>query len=227
MKLVIMHHSSLLAITISITPIADHGHNNNDNNNDNNDNNQHSLSLSSSTESKMMSVLLPPLGQDSPMFIEHLAPANQFHSQNTNTPLQSTHNDHCSVTTDGSGDSDGNVKMCLLNDRQPLSSVCTLFLVLVYNSFILGTLGDWARLRIYIWHRSPGAPGALTELLHHPMTSQLLPFRSVPIVHNHDTSSQTGKVVSSKKGCHIVHADLDLKILKQLKQLTAKGASRN
>ena len=48
----------------------------------------------------MMLVLLPLLGQDHPMSIEHITPANQFHSQNTNTPLQSAYNDHCSVTTD-------------------------------------------------------------------------------------------------------------------------------
>ena len=72
MKLDIIHCSSLLAIAIAITPIIDHSHNHNDNDDDN----QHSLSLSPSTESKMMSVLLPPLGRDSQMSIEHIVPAN-------------------------------------------------------------------------------------------------------------------------------------------------------
>ena len=125
-----------MVITIAITPIIDHGHN--DDNDDNDDDNQHSLSLTSSAESKIMSVLLPPPGRDSPMFIEHTAPANQFHSQNTNTPLQSAHNDRCSVATDGGGDSDGDVEMRLLDDRQPPSSVCTLFLTLSLFLFRFG-----------------------------------------------------------------------------------------
>ena len=145
-----------------------------------------------------MSVLPPPLGRDSPMSIERIAPANQFHPQNTNNPLQSAHNDRCSVATDGGGDGDvdGDVEMRPPDNRHPPSSACTL---LVCFSFVSGTLspcvrvGERARLRIYVWHLSPGARSALTELLHHPMTSRLPPFRSVPIAHSHDTSSQTGR----------------------------------
>ena len=58
------------------------------------------------------------------------------------------------------------------------------------RSVLMCAHGIWARLHIYIWHLSPGAPGALTELLHHSMTSWLPPFRSVVIAHSHDTSSQ-------------------------------------
>ena len=120
-KLDIVHRSSLSAIAIAITPIIGHSYNDND------DDNQHSLSLSSSAEYKMMSVLPLPLGQDSPMSIKHIAPANQFHSQNTNNPLQSAHNDRCSVATDGGGHDDGDIEMRPLDDSHPPSSACTLF----------------------------------------------------------------------------------------------------
>ena len=76
----------------------------------------------------MMSVLPPPLGRDSPMSIEHIAPANQFHSQNTNNPLQSTHIDRCSVATDGGGHGDGDVEMRPIDDSNPPSSACNLLL---------------------------------------------------------------------------------------------------
>ena len=103
---------------------------------------------------------------------------------NTNSPLQSANNDHCSVTTDGSGDGDGDVEIRPLDDRHPPSSACTLFLALSLLVFHFGYLipcvrvGEQARLCIYIWHLSPGAPGALTELLCHPMMSWLPPFQS-------------------------------------------------
>ena len=88
----------------------------------------------------MMSVLPPPLGRDSPMSIERIAPANQFHSQNTNTPLQSARNDRSSVATDGGGDGngDGDVEMRPLDDRHPPSSACTLFLALSLFLFRFG-----------------------------------------------------------------------------------------
>ena len=72
------------------------------------------------------------------MSIEHIAPANQFHSQNTNNTLQSAHNDRCSVATDGGGDGNGDVEMRPINDSYPPSSVCTLFPALLLFLFRFG-----------------------------------------------------------------------------------------
>jgi hypothetical protein len=102
-----------------------------------------------------MSVLPPPLGRDSPMSIERIAPANQFHSQNT---LQNAHNDRRAAATDGGGDGDGDgdVEMRSLNDRHPQSSACTLFpdsgsgsgfvSLRVPHPHLFGWAFKWARL---------------------------------------------------------------------------------
>jgi len=64
------------------------------------------------------------------MSIERIAPSNQFHPQNPNNPLQNAPNDRRSPATDsigdGDGDGDGDIQMRSLDDRQPLSSACTL-----------------------------------------------------------------------------------------------------
>ena len=98
----------------------------------------------------MMAVLPPTPGRDSPMSIEHIAPENQYHSQNASNPLQSAHNDRCSIATDGGGDGDGNVEMRPLDDRHPPSSACTLFLALSLLLFRFGypiPVFEWANGR--------------------------------------------------------------------------------
>ena len=131
--------------------------------------------------------------------------------------------------------------MCQLNDRQPPSSACTLFLALSLFLFHFrypipmcssGRTGE----AVYI-HMAPQP--RCTRCTYcaasSPMVSQLPSLQSVPIAHSHNTSSQMRmgeqqegmpKLVSVLccQWADIAHADPDLKVLKQL---TAKGASRN
>ena len=156
-----------------------------------------------------MSVLPPPLGRDSPMSIERIAPASQFHSQNPNISLQNAHHDRhsppasasASANSDGDGDGDGDIQMRSLDDRQPPSSACTLFLALglflfrvphpnlfnCANAFANGPGSPRHPLRKRMTSQ-PSCICCTTELLRNPMTSPLPPFRSVPITHSHHTS---------------------------------------